>query len=74
MQPFLFVAKKNEVKEHPLTHDGEEFIYVIKGKMKFQIGNVDYTLNEGDTLYFNSLEVHQVKPISETVEYIDIFI
>src|SRR5258706_13479680 len=34
MQPFLFNAKKGKVKPHELSHEGEEFIYVIRGQMK----------------------------------------
>jgi transcriptional regulator with XRE-family HTH domain len=74
MQPFLFVAKKGQVKEHHLTHEGEEFLYVIEGQMKFQVGDLEYSLKEGDCLYFDSLEKHQVIPISETVKYLDIFV
>lgn len=74
MQPFLFVARKGEVKTHHLTHEGEEFIFVIEGKMKFQVGNTEYVLQKGDSLYFNALEPHQVIPVSSTVKYLDIFI
>jgi transcriptional regulator with XRE-family HTH domain len=74
MQPFLFVARKGEVKEHHLTHEGEEFIYVLEGTMKFQVGDVEYSLKEGDSLYFDSLEKHQVVPVSDQVKYVDIFV
>lgn len=74
MQPFLFVARKGEVKTHHLTHDGEEFIYVLEGQMKFQVGDTEYSMKAGDGLYFNSLEKHQVIPVTETVKYLDIFV
>jgi transcriptional regulator with XRE-family HTH domain len=74
MQPFFFVAQKREVKEHHLTHEGEEFIYVLEGSMKFQVGDVEYVMKEGDSLYFDSLEKHQVVPISDTVKYLDVFV
>ncbi len=74
MQPFLFVVRKGEVKEHHLSHVGEEFIYVIEGSMKFQVGDIDYHMNKGDALYFNALETHQIIPVSDTVKYINIFV
>lgn len=74
MQPFLFVARKGEVKEHHLVHEGEEFIYVLEGRMKVQVGELDYPLAAGDSLYFCSAEVHQVIPISDTVRYMNIFV
>ena len=74
MQPFLFVAKKNEVVPHEVSHEGEEFIYVIKGQMKMQVGDVSYLLNSGDSLYFNSVLKHGIMPVSDEVVYLDIFV
>lgn len=74
MQPFLFIGKKGEVKEHHVSHEGEEFIYVLEGEMKFQVGDVEYLLRKGDSLYFNALKTHQVIPVTETIKYIDIFV
>ena len=74
MQPFLFVAKKGEVIPHELSHEGEEFIYVIKGQMKMQVGETEYLLNSGDGLYFNSVQKHGIMPVSDEVMYLDIFV
>jgi transcriptional regulator with XRE-family HTH domain len=74
MQPFLFVAKKDEVIPHELSHEGEEFIYVIKGQMKMQVGETEYLLKSGDSLYFNSVQKHGIMPVSDEVTYLDIFV
>lgn len=74
MQPFLFIAKKGEVKTHHVSHEGEEFIHVLEGEMKFQVGDIEYFLRKGDSLYFNALKVHQVIPVSDIVKYLDIFV
>jgi transcriptional regulator with XRE-family HTH domain len=74
MQPFLFVAKKGEVIPHQLSHEGEEFVFVVEGTMKMQVGETEYLLKAGDSLYFNSLQKHGVLPVSEEVVYIDIFV
>jgi transcriptional regulator with XRE-family HTH domain len=74
MQPFLFVAKKGEVMPHELSHEGEEFIYIIRGEMKMQVGEIEYCLKEGDSLYFNSLQKHGIMPVSDEVTYLDIFV
>jgi len=73
MQPFLFVARKGEVKEHHLFHEGEEFIYVLQGRMRVQVGKEEYALKKGDAIYFNSSEVHQVIPVTDEVRYLNIF-
>jgi transcriptional regulator with XRE-family HTH domain len=74
MQPFLFVARKGEVVPHELSHEGEEFIYVIKGQMKMQVGETEHVLNTGDSLYFNSVQKHGIMPVSDEVMYLDIFV
>lgn len=74
MQPFLFVAKKGEVMPHRVSHEGEEFIYILRGKMKMQVGEMEYLLKEGDSLYFNALQKHGVMPVSDEVSYLDIFV
>lgn len=74
MQPCLFKGKKGEVKKHSVSHSGEEFIYMLEGKMKVRVGKVEYELNSGDSLYFNSLEEHGMMPVSDEVKYINIFV
>jgi transcriptional regulator with XRE-family HTH domain len=74
MQPFLFVAKKGKVVPHQLSHEGEEFIFVVEGTMKMQVAETEYILKAGDSLYFNSLQKHGIIPVSDEVVYIDIFV
>jgi transcriptional regulator with XRE-family HTH domain len=73
MHPFLFIAKKGEVMEHHLAHEGEEFIYILHGTLEFHIDNTIYIMEEGDSLYFQSLKKHGFMPISEKVVYLDVF-
>jgi len=73
MQPFLFVARKGEVKEHHLFHEGEEFIYVLQGRMRVQVGKEEHMLKKGDAIYFNSSEEHQVIPVKDEVRSLNIF-
>jgi len=74
MQPFLFIARKGEVKEHHLAHAGEEFIYVLQGEMKVQVGRMQYHLETGGSLYFNAADEHQIIPVSKEVKYLNIFV
>ena len=36
------------------THLGQEFNYVLKGKLKIHLGGKEMILEEGDSIYFNS--------------------
>ncbi|MBN2714045.1 MAG: helix-turn-helix transcriptional regulator [Planctomycetes bacterium] len=73
MQPFMFVAKKGDVLKHSLNHSGEEFIYMLEGEMEYRVGDITYTLREGDSLYFDAEENHELSPITEEVRYLGIF-
>lgn len=41
------------------SHPGEEFYYVLQGKVSFKIEDEEYTLSEGDTIHFPSQREHQ---------------
>ena len=73
MQPFLFRLRRGEVKEHHLAHEGEEFLYVLEGCVRVQVGADEHTLCAGDALYFNAAYIHQVIPVTDEARYLDIF-
>ena len=73
MQPYLFRAHKEALDTQPMTHLGEEFIYILDGQMSYRVGSVEYTMGPGDSLYFDSTEEHLMKPITETVTYLAVF-
>jgi transcriptional regulator with XRE-family HTH domain len=74
MQPFLHRAERGKTVPRTDSHEGQEFIFVLQGSLKFKVGSVEYTLNEGDSLYFNSIEMHEGTPLTDVVEYLDIFV
>lgn len=57
-EPFLVTI--NPDKSTPVLHghEGQEFNYVIAGKMKLYIGDISYELEEGDSVYFDSSVPH----------------
>jgi len=46
-------------------HEGEEFIYALAGKIELTIGDHVNTLNEGESLHFNSGIRHKLRNIGE---------
>lgn len=73
MQPMFIHVKKEEAKKAYLSHEGDEYIYIIEGFMVFKIGNTCYDLHKGDSLYFNCQDVHGIESVPEEVYYLDIF-
>jgi hypothetical protein len=61
------------LRRHSVTHQGEEFLYVLDGSICFHVGNVRYTLHAGDSLYFDASEEHGVEALTEEATYLDIF-
>ena len=35
-------------------HGGEEFVFILSGKVIFQVGDERWTLEEGDSIYFDA--------------------
>ena len=44
-------------------HEGEEFGLVLEGKIKVQIGKEAYTLEQGDSISFDSMLPHKFRNI-----------
>ena len=62
MEPFLIdVAPSEEGVDFVLsTHEGEEFIYVLEGILEINYGKNTYILEEGDSIYYDSIVAHHV--------------
>ncbi len=43
---------------HTVTHAGQEFDMVIKGSLRFRVGEHEEILREGDSIFFNSSTPH----------------
>lgn len=42
------------------SHEGEEFIFVMEGVVEINYGKQVYTLNAGDSIYYDSIVAHHV--------------
>ena len=49
----------------PLPHEGEECTLVIEGKMKIQVGDEFFTLEEGDSIYYIASIPHKITNIGD---------
>lgn len=61
-EPFLVTAPYEEDEQtrpiHLSCHEGQEYDYVLKGKMKIALGDHMEILNEGDSVLFDSSHPH----------------
>lgn len=59
MEPFLINVKPAETYSPILSsHEGEEFIYVLKGSVRITYGKEITVLNAGDSMYYDSIVEH----------------
>jgi quercetin dioxygenase-like cupin family protein/DNA-binding XRE family transcriptional regulator len=61
MEPFLVSLEPSETEEERSTHDGQEFIFVVQGKMEVRLGEEIHILQPGDSIYYDSTVPHLVK-------------
>ncbi len=74
-EPFLVTVEPGDKTPTLHGHDGQEFNYMISGKMMFFIGDISYELEPGDSVYFDSSVPHAEKAIgNEPASFIAVVI
>ena len=64
MEPFLIDVQLPPTEELPLSsHEGEEFIYVMEGKIAVQYGQDRFELAAGDSIYYDSIVPHDLHAV-----------
>ena len=59
MEPFLFTFPERVGEEVFFEHGGEEFLFVISGRVRFFLADEELILGPGDALYFDSTIRHR---------------
>ena len=72
-QPLSLYRQNVGVKKQALKHRGEEFVFVLEGRMKYRVGATEYTLGPQDSLYFDAEEEHDLEPLTKRVRYLAVF-
>lgn len=63
-----FKVTVDPMKDHEgvgYQHEGEEFVFVLAGKIEVVVGEHVNTLDQGDSLHFNSGIRHKMRNLSE---------
>ncbi len=61
MEPHLFRVAPGSGSGDSYTHEGEEFLYVLKGELAITLEKDEYRLKTGDSFYFESATPHHWK-------------
>ncbi len=60
MEPIIVEIEPNGVFADEDAHEGEEFGYVLKGKITLQLGKRTHKVKKGDSYYFRSNHKHKI--------------
>ena len=59
MEPHLFRVAPEAGSGDSYTHEGEEFLYVLRGELAITLHGHEYKLGAGDSFYFESATPHR---------------
>ncbi len=61
MEPLLVVVQPKQKLEEDKPHTGEEFGYVLSGRLKVHLGDETYTVKSGESFYYKTTVNHQIE-------------
>ena len=65
MEPFIVEIEAGLQSDYMLSsHEGEEFIYVLEGEIEINYGKDLFHLKKGDSIYYDSIVMHNVHSAS----------
>ncbi len=66
MEPFIVEIEPSQESDYKLSsHEGEEFIFILQGKVEINYGKEVYALSEGDSIYLDSVVAHNIHAADE---------
>ncbi len=60
----IFIDPESDHKGVSYQHEGEEFVYVLKGEIEVMVGDNKNTLGPEECIHFNSSIVHKLRNLS----------
>ncbi len=61
MEPLLVKLCPHQKLDEVLPHEGEEFGYVISGRIRLHLGDKNYIVKAGESFYYKADRVHYVE-------------
>ena len=59
MNPFVFTFPKEIGEDVYFEHEGQEFIFVLSGRVNFKVSDQEWVLGPGDSIYFDASLRHR---------------
>ena len=65
MEPIILELETLGSSETDMPHEGEEFGYVLQGKVKLTVGKNTYIVKKGESFYYKADKKHSLENIAE---------
>jgi transcriptional regulator with XRE-family HTH domain len=72
IEPLLVLLDPSKAPADPVTHSGQEFNYVVEGRIRVIVGKREYILDEGDSIYFDARLPHGQSAVDRPSRFITI--
>jgi transcriptional regulator with XRE-family HTH domain len=72
MEPLLVFLDPSKAPADPVAHSGQEFNYVVEGRVKVTVGKREYILDEEDSIYFDARLPHGQSAVDRPSRFITI--
>lgn len=67
MEPVIVTLDPKAVTTIDMPHEGQEFGYVLEGKIALNVGGKDHVCKKGEVFYFTTDKNHYIKNIGNTI-------
>lgn len=64
MEAIRMEIEPNKSSENDLPHDGEEFGYVLEGKIRVNLGKRKFVASKGETFYYRADKTHSIQNLT----------
>lgn len=59
MSPFVFTFPEKISEDVYFEHEGQEFVFILSGRVNFKVGEQEWLLEAGDSIYFDASLRHR---------------
>ena len=72
MEPMIVTLDPTDNYHEPVTHAGQEFNMVLEGTVAVTLGEHEYILRTGDSIYFNPAIPHAQRAIGTVAKFLTV--
>ena len=72
MEPMIVTLNKGDKPAELVYHAGQEINFVLEGTVLVTIGKKTITLEKGDSVYFDAMQLHSQKALTDTAKFLTV--